>query len=101
MTIIPASVAAVAAATLPVTPTSLDKSGTIAGAAQQLFLHLERGQRVDAQMLRTAMESAFGDSDADGGCVNRRSNLTPYRRPILALTQFWCSSDYSAPISLA
>ena len=26
-------------------------------------------------------------------CVNRRSNL--------ALTQFWCSSDYSAPISLA
>ena len=21
--------------------------------------------------------------------VNRRSNLTPYRRPILALTQFW------------
>jgi len=33
--------------------------------------------------------------------VNRLANLTPYRRPILALTQSWCSSDYSAPISLA
>ncbi|WP_456660647.1 strawberry notch-like NTP hydrolase domain-containing protein [Bradyrhizobium sp. JR3.5] len=67
MTIIPASVAAVAAAPLRVTPTSLNKAGTIARAAQHLLLHLERGQRVDAPMLREAMESAFGASDADGG----------------------------------
>jgi len=66
MTIIPASVAAVAAP-LPVTPTSLNKTGAIASAAQQLLLHLERGQCVDAPILRTAMENAFGASDADGG----------------------------------
>jgi site-specific DNA recombinase len=29
-------------------------------------------------------------------CVNRRSNLTPYRRPILALTHFWCSDRRAA-----
>ena len=66
MTIIPASVAAVAAAPLPVTPTSLNKAGAIASAAQHLRLYLERGQCVDAPMLRTAMENAFGASDADG-----------------------------------
>jgi len=66
MTIIPASVAAVAAP-LPVTPTSLNKTGAIASAAQHLLLHLERGQCVDAPMLRRAMENAFGASDADGG----------------------------------
>jgi hypothetical protein len=67
MTIIPASLAAVAAAPLPVTSTSLNKAGAIAGTAQHLLLHLERGQRVDAPMLRTAMENAFGASDSDGG----------------------------------
>src|SRR3954471_21184239 len=67
MTIIPASVAAVAAAPLPVAPTSVNKAAAIACAAQALLLYLERGQRVDAPMLRTAMESAFGASDADGG----------------------------------
>jgi len=67
MTIIPASMAAVAAAPLPVTPTSLNKAGAIASAAQHLLLHLERGQCVDAPMLRRAMENAFGASDADGG----------------------------------
>ena len=60
MTIIPASVAAVAAAPLPVTPTSLNKADAIASAAQQLLPHLARGHRVDAPMLRTAMENAFG-----------------------------------------
>jgi hypothetical protein len=28
--------------------------------------------------------------------VNRRTNLTPYRRPILALTHFWCSDRRAA-----
>ncbi|WP_375143920.1 hypothetical protein [Bradyrhizobium sp. Ash2021] len=67
MTIIPAAVAAVAAAPLPVTPSSLNKAGAIASAAQHLLLHLERGQCVVAPMLRTAMENAFGTSDSDGG----------------------------------
>jgi hypothetical protein len=33
--------------------------------------------------------------------VNRHWNGTPYRHPKGALTRFWCSSVYSAPISLA
>ncbi|MHB8884658.1 MAG: strawberry notch-like NTP hydrolase domain-containing protein [Methylovirgula sp.] len=40
-------------------------SATIA-AAEQLLPHLERGQRVDATILRAAMEAAFGASDASG-----------------------------------
>ncbi|MBI1404382.1 MAG: methylase, partial [Porphyrobacter sp.] len=35
-------------------------------AAEQLLPHLERGQRVDATILRIAMETAFGGSDASG-----------------------------------
>ncbi len=45
----------------------MTKAGAIASAAHHLLLHLERGQRIDAPMLRAAMESAFGASDADGG----------------------------------
>jgi predicted RNA methylase len=60
-------VAADAAAPLPIASGSVAKAAAIAKAAQLLLLHLERGQRVDATMLRTAMESAFGVSDADGG----------------------------------
>ena len=62
-----AAVAADAAASLPIAPSSVAKAAAIARAAQLLLLHLERGQRIDAPMLRTAMESAFGASDADGG----------------------------------
>lgn len=61
------SVAAVAAAPLSVAFSSVTKVGAIASAAHHLLLHLERGQRIDAAMLRTAMENAFGASDADGG----------------------------------
>ena len=61
------SVAAVAAAPLSVASGSLNKADAIASAAQLLLVHLERGQRIDAPVLRTAMESAFGASDADGG----------------------------------
>ncbi len=35
-------------------------------AAQHLLPHLERGRRIDAGLLRAAMDSAFGGSDADG-----------------------------------
>ncbi|MFZ2156420.1 MAG: strawberry notch family protein [Bradyrhizobium sp.] len=61
------SVAAVAAAPLSVAFSSVTKVGAIASAAHHLLLHLERGQRIDAAMLRKAMENAFGASDADGG----------------------------------
>jgi len=33
--------------------------------------------------------------------VNRRGKLTPYRRPMLALTQFWWSEAYPAPMTRA
>lgn len=38
----------------------------ILAVAGLLMPSLERGQRVDAPMLRTAMEAAFGASDASG-----------------------------------
>ncbi|MET4068254.1 putative RNA methylase [Bradyrhizobium sp. S3.2.6] len=36
------------------------------GAARQLLTDLERGRRIDAAVLRSAMEAAFGASDAAG-----------------------------------
>jgi predicted RNA methylase len=43
-----------------------DGPGAIIAAAQQLLPHLERGLRVDAAIVRAAMEAAFGASDASG-----------------------------------
>jgi predicted RNA methylase len=60
-------VAADAAAPLSAASGSVTKAGAIARAAHHLLLHLERGQRIEAPVLRTAMESVFGASDADGG----------------------------------
>ena len=61
------SVAADAVAALPIAAGSVAKAAAIAKAAQLLIRHLEGGQRIDATVLRAAMESAFGASDADGG----------------------------------
>jgi predicted RNA methylase len=63
MNILSASVAA-----QPATPTSgaIDPAAAIAKAAQHLLPHLERGQRVDAILLRASMETAFGASDTSG-----------------------------------
>ena len=54
-----------AAAAAPVR-VAVDQSAAIVEAARLLLPHLERGQRIDAAMLRAAMETAFGASDADG-----------------------------------
>jgi predicted RNA methylase len=43
-----------------------DAASAILAAAEQLLPHLERGERIDAAILRTSMESAFGASDAAG-----------------------------------
>jgi predicted RNA methylase len=43
-----------------------DASAGIAAAAHLLLPHLERGSRIDAVVLRAAMEHAFGGSDAAG-----------------------------------
>ena len=48
----------------PVTP--LGAAPAILAAANLLLPHLERGQRVDTAALRSAMETAFGASDASG-----------------------------------
>ncbi|NOG70839.1 strawberry notch family protein [Roseicella sp. DB1501] len=50
--------------TAPVAPAA--PAPAILAAAHHLLGHLERGQRVDATILRTAMETAFGASDASG-----------------------------------
>ncbi|MBN9672198.1 strawberry notch-like NTP hydrolase domain-containing protein [Roseibium aggregatum] len=49
---------------VPATP--IAPAPTILAAAHDLLEHLEQGQRVDAAMLRAAMETAFGASDASG-----------------------------------
>src|SRR6202453_3642848 len=59
------AVAAPAAASLPLAVLP-DPDSAIAGAADHLLPHLERGQRIDAGMLRAAMEASFGASDAAG-----------------------------------
>mgnify|MGYP000896325639 CR=1 FL=1 len=59
-------VSAAAAASLRI---AVDPAPVIVEAARLLLPHLERGRRIDAAMLRTVMEiafGAFGASDADG-----------------------------------
>jgi hypothetical protein len=54
------------AAPLPLGSASLDPAKAIHAAAGLLLPHLERGARIDAAILRRAMETAFGGSDATG-----------------------------------
>ena len=65
MSTVSASAAACAATSLPLVPAA-DPASRIADAARLLLPHLERGQRIDAGILRAAMETAFGASDAAG-----------------------------------
>ena len=65
MTLISASVAAPAAAPLPLGP-NRKPAAAIFTAAGLLLPHLECGKRVDAAALRAAMETAFGASDSTG-----------------------------------
>lgn len=46
--------------------TSTDKPHALVMAAQTLVVHLAKGRVIDAPALRSAMESAFGASDAQG-----------------------------------
>ena len=45
---------------------SISPATAILVAARLLLPHLERGTRIDAAILRAAMETAFGASDASG-----------------------------------
>lgn len=50
----------------PARPVDDATAARLAEAARLLFAHLEQGRRVDAAMLRSAMEQAFGTSDSSG-----------------------------------
>jgi hypothetical protein len=65
MTLISASAAATATTPLPLAPNP-DPSAAIFAAASLLLPRIEQGERVDAAALRSAMETAFGASDATG-----------------------------------
>ncbi len=64
MTPTSASAAAFAAAPLPLARP--DTAAAVFAAATLLLPHLERGERIDAPILRASMEVAFGASDAVG-----------------------------------
>ena len=53
-------------AAAPAASPSLAPSSAILGAANLLLPHLERGERIDAAILRHAMETACRASDASG-----------------------------------
>jgi predicted RNA methylase len=57
---------ALAATPIAPAPTNPDPAAAIAEAARLLLANLERGLRIDAAMLRAAMERTFGGSDAEG-----------------------------------
>ncbi|MCC6480461.1 MAG: strawberry notch family protein [Sphingomonadaceae bacterium] len=58
--------AAVLAVPPPVPAICPSSAGAIMAAASGLLPHLERGVPIDAHLLRSAMETAFGGSDAEG-----------------------------------
>lgn len=60
-----APIPAAEAASLPLVP-SAPPAAAILAAAERVLSHLEQGRAVDAAMLRSAMEDAFGASDAAG-----------------------------------
>ena len=62
------SIASTARAATPfaAAPTHPDSSVAIAEAARLLLPHLERGCRINAAVLRAAIERSFGGSDAEG-----------------------------------
>ena len=59
------SASAFSLAASPVRATA-DPASAILEGARQLLHHLESGRRVDAAILRAALETAFGASDTDG-----------------------------------
>ncbi|RWJ00036.1 bifunctional class I SAM-dependent methyltransferase/DEAD/DEAH box helicase [Mesorhizobium sp.] len=61
----PISVSAAPAAA-PLAPADTDAATAVLAAGNLILPHLERGERIDAPILRAAMETAFGASDAAG-----------------------------------
>src|SRR3546814_15645876 len=61
-----AAAAVLSAQLLPAAPMNSDTAARIADAARLILPDHERGRRLDALMLRDAMETVFGASDAAG-----------------------------------
>src|SRR3546814_4956474 len=61
-----AAAAVLSAQLLPAAPMNSDTAARIADAARLILPDLERGRSIDALMLRAAMETVFGASDAAG-----------------------------------
>jgi hypothetical protein len=57
---------ALAATPIAAAPTNPDPAAAISEAARLLLANLERSRRIDAAMLRAAMERSFSGSDAEG-----------------------------------
>lgn len=55
-----------ATAQAPVASLAMPPARGILAAAETILPHLERGQNIDSSLLRGAMETAFGGSDAAG-----------------------------------
>src|SRR5713101_3778370 len=66
MNSMPTPSAAVAAAPLATRSTSAPIGRELVAAAGLLLADIERGVRIDASILRTAMITAFGGSDSEG-----------------------------------
>lgn len=73
-------------------PLSMRAAATITSAAvrvaRQLLTNLERGQRIDAAVLRGAMEAAFGASDAAGAWNWKTAYDTCEAATVLFLRKF-------------
>jgi len=52
-------------------------TSAVVKASRQLLTDLERGRRIDATVLRGAMEAAFGASDATGARKRTRLHSRP------------------------
>jgi predicted RNA methylase len=89
-----ASAAAIAAA--PVRAAA-DPAVSIVEAARLLLPHLESGRRIDAATLRTAMESAFGASDANGAWTWKTAYDACEVATILFLRRFGPAMRAKAP----
>ncbi len=63
---LPLPPAALDAAVSVAAPASANRTPLLLAAAHQLLQHLERGRRVDAACLRTAITDALGGSDSEG-----------------------------------
>ena len=66
MTTSSTAASAIPAARLPAALDDADPAARILAAARLILPDLEQGRRIDAAMLRKAMETAFGGSDASG-----------------------------------